>query len=343
MITNGEYNLEAVASLVLALGSVVLSAPLAAQERKPQAALEGHTDTVESLSFSPDSKTLASGGRDSIKLWDVKTGRNTATLKDGDPYFWETIAFSRDGKTLASGGRNHKVKLWDVDTLKGTLLLDQKRQCAGPWVMFSPDGKTLASGVPCHGYMRLFDVPSGKTGAELLTAEESYPVYLLAMAITPDGKTLIGTCYPNEIMRWDLATGKYAGNQKIAGEFPNWCAAFSTDAKVLATVVTAGLPDRFARKDIKLWDVTTGKARATLQGHESDVRALAFSADDGNLGSGSEDGTIKLWDVTRGKELASFKGHSARVECLAFSPDGKLLASGSEDKMIKLWNVTKVK
>jgi WD40 repeat protein len=320
---------------------VALAAPLSAQERKPQATLEGHTDTVESLSFSPDGKTLASAcHRDSIKLWDVTTGGNTGTMKNADPYFWETVAFSPDGKTLASGGSYHKVKLWDVRTLKGTLLLDKRRQCLAPWVMFSADGKILASGVPCHGYMELFDMPSGKTRPKLVTAEEDQPWYLLAMTITPDSKTLIATYYPDQIMRWDLATGKYLGLQKTAGEFPNWCAAFSPDTKALATVVKAGVPERY---DIKLREVATGKEQATLQGDKFDVRSLTFSSDGKMLASGSDDGTIKLWDVMRAKDLASFKGHAARVACLAFSADGKKLASGSEDKMIKIWDVTKAK
>ena len=67
-----------------------------------------------SVAFSPDGKTLASGSMDdSIKLWDVASGKNTATLKghDNDVY---SVAFSPDGKTLASGSIDQTIKLWDV-------------------------------------------------------------------------------------------------------------------------------------------------------------------------------------------------------------------------------------
>ena len=66
------------------------------------------------MAFSPDGKTLASGSDDkTIKLWDVASGKNTATVK-GHKNKVETVAFSPDGKTLASGSSDKTIKLWDV-------------------------------------------------------------------------------------------------------------------------------------------------------------------------------------------------------------------------------------
>ena len=100
---------------------------------------------VKSVAFSPDGKTLASGGGDNvIHLWDIGTGKRTMTLF-GHTGGLFSLAFSPDGKTLASGSHDSDIRLWDPHTGQ------QKKTLTGhsAWVRsiaFSPDGKTLVSG-----------------------------------------------------------------------------------------------------------------------------------------------------------------------------------------------------
>jgi WD40 repeat protein len=98
--------------------SLVATSPLSAHRPTLQATLEGHTDFVRSVAYSPDGKTPASGSKDeTIKLWDVATGKERATL-GGDKGPVESVAYSPDGKTLASGSYDQTIKLWDVATGK---------------------------------------------------------------------------------------------------------------------------------------------------------------------------------------------------------------------------------
>jgi WD40 repeat protein len=85
---------------------------------KQQATLKGHTDEVCSLTFSPDGRALAFGGKDgTIKLWDVARDRELATLK-GHTARVVSLAYSADGKMLASGSADRSIKLWDVARTK---------------------------------------------------------------------------------------------------------------------------------------------------------------------------------------------------------------------------------
>jgi WD40 repeat protein len=109
---------------------------------------------------------------------------------------------------------------------------------------------------------------------------------------------------------------------------PVRCVAYSRDGKVLAS---AG-DDRA----IKLWDVESGHARATLDGHTDWVRAVAFSPDSKHLASAGWDAKVRLWRLSRKNEQNHFDGHEGGAWSLAYSPDGTL-ASGAGDGIVRIY------
>src|SRR5262245_59504028 len=115
---------------------VLLTAPLAAQK----AAVDyTHGATVTALAFSPDGRTLASGGQDqTIRLWNLATGE--ARELRGHDGSLTALAYSGDGKWLASAGRDGTVLLWHAATGRLLRRLEGHERSVLS-VAFSPDGQ----------------------------------------------------------------------------------------------------------------------------------------------------------------------------------------------------------
>jgi WD40 repeat protein len=75
---------------------------------------------------------------------------------------------------------------------------------------------------------------------------------------------------------------------------------------------------------VRLFDVTTGKERQKLEGHDDWVSAVAFSPDGKTVASGSYDKTVRLFDVTTGEERQKHETPQP-VQKISFSRDGKVL------------------
>ncbi len=94
---------------------------------------------------------------------------------------------------------------------------------------------------------------------------------------------------------------------------------------------------------INLWQVSTGRRTAMLEGHTDKVTCLAISHSGRTLISGSRDKTIRFWDLAKQKVIrtfgAYFDGHQGKITALALSPDNQTLISCGADNCLKIWDV----
>ena len=154
--------------------------------------LRGHTGGVNSVIFSPNGKTLASGSSDkSVKLWDRNSGALISTLI-GHKGSVLSAVFSADGRVLASASQDSTIRLWDTATgeVQHTLIGH-----TGPVYIlaFSPDGKTLASG-SSDGTVRLWDAQNGRQ----IRALEGYS-WIQSLTFGPNGRALLTSENPEAI------------------------------------------------------------------------------------------------------------------------------------------------
>jgi WD40 repeat protein len=310
----------------------------------------GHSHVVTSVAFSPDGRTLASGGWDgTVKLWDIRHGalKLRRTLRaDWDEV--DAVAFAPDGGGVAGLGTGFDrapyglVMLWAPGASRGRALVRAEGKIDA--IAFAPGGGTLATACGDRRVVTLREVATGEVRSTL--SGHRRPIRSVAYA--PDGRTLAvasgdvpalarpdGREPAGEVCLWDLAGQEPRTRARVAGhEHGALSVAFSPDGTTLAT-------GGFDRR-VKLWGVEVGLAWATLTAHEGWVAALAFAPDGATLATGSHDQTIRLWDMATGRESATLTGHTGNVYSVAFSPDGSLLASGSHDGTVRLWDVALV-
>jgi WD40 repeat protein len=336
--------LGAVALLAIVAVSVHFSLKPPPPESLPPSAtllrtLDGHSGVVESVVFSPDGKTLASGSADkTVIFWDPNSGSQLRTLQ-GNSGFVNSVAYSPDGRTLAAGNEEKTISLWNVSsgqllrTLQGQTDRDGEVEKGASFgsvgsVAFSPDGRTLASGSD-DSAVGMWNVASGHL---LHTWRDEDSLTVSSVAISPDGRT-VAAGVDEDVKVLDLTSGSLLRTMK-GHSFDVEAVAFSPDGRILAS----GSDD----ETVKLWDAGGGSLLRTLEGNAGSVYGIAFSPDGRTLASGSKGATVKLWDVASGKLLSTLRGHTDLVHSVAFSPDGRTLASASQDKTIKLWDVSAV-
>jgi len=172
------------------------------RSRQEIATLQGHTASVWSVTFSPDSDTLATCSYlpETLKIWDVKTWQEIAAPQAHTDTVY-SLAFSPGGQTLASASDDETVKFWDVNTWQEIAELDRRTAIGrdGDFhsVAFSPDGVTLATGNR-DTTVKLWDANTRREIATL--TGHTGPAN--SVAFSPDGRLLASGSADGTVKLW---------------------------------------------------------------------------------------------------------------------------------------------
>ena len=303
----------------------VLPSPLAP---RPSPLLLKHPGMVWVALFSPDGRTVLTGGVDgSAHLWEAATGKVIGKMI-GHPGPVVAAAFRPDGQTVATGTmipdaqKKHyvggSVRLWDVARCKP---LGQIMPHAGPLraLTFSSDGRTLLTGcvvidqgggkVAFRGEARLWDADT----TEPLGPPLPHDKPIRAAAFSPDGRLFLTGSEDAEARLWLTATQAPIAFPRNIHSGTVRALAFSPDGRRIVTG-TAG-----DRAEARVWTAPSVPASGTTVPR----LALAVTPDGKTVLTHSRQGT-RLWDMAARKPLAALPNGSKPVDAV-FSPDGKTL------------------
>jgi WD40 repeat protein len=278
---------------------------------------------VDSLSYSPDGRRIASGSMDNaVRLWEAETGAKLLTL-EGRSSWVRAVAYSPDGARIAMGSTDRTIHVWEAGDGREILTLAGHTATVRS-VSYSPDGKHLASGA-ADSSVRVWDAASGRE----LQVLRGHSSVVRAVVYDPTGRFIVSGSSDASIKVWDARTGEELWTFKgHTGEVNSL--VYSPDGFTIAS----GSSDR----TIKLWNVGGGVPR-TFRGHASGVVSLVYSGNGARLVSGSTDGTVKLWDVKSGRELRTLTGYSTHIKSgLAYNPNGAQLAAAMDDYAVALFD-----
>jgi WD40 repeat protein len=294
----------------------------------------GHSSLIEGFAFNPEGRFLATAGWDqTVRVWDVPTGREVRCIRGHDRVVVLRTAFARRGARLVSVDASG-AKVWDATTDQEARTLELSPSPDGCTALaFNADGSRLATGVsPLNENLEFFDVQIWDTSGGAVTASarlqgRSVP----ALAFSPDGRYLAAVANKPAVDRpgssavvvWNALTGRELFTFALADQ-PGKGVAFSRDGRYLA----AHTPE-----SVGIWDMTAGRLAARIEGRSSEGGFVwaSFEPAGDHLLTADKFRRVRHWDPRTGETLSpppdEPRGETAEgTTVLAFSADGSRAA-----------------
>lgn len=285
----------------------------------PLARMAGHRGMVRAVDFTLDGQWIVSGSEDrTVRLWGTRSRESHGVVAELDDWV-SALRVCPAGRLAAIGSNDKTVRLIDLETRETVRI----KQCGSPVqsVAWSPDGRWLASSF-LDGRIVLFDSECN----ELHQAAPSRDS-IRGLVVSPDGRRLaFGTGTDARIHTWDVQSWRESGVfEGVSGSVR--CLSWSSDGAFIAAASTdlaihlytaegrkiatlKGTQGRVnalafhpfgpylasggADKCIRLWDVQGARCVQTVNAHEGEVLAVAWSRDGRLLASGSQDDQVAV-------------------------------------------------
>jgi WD40 repeat protein len=248
---------------------------------------------------------------------------------------------SRDGRIVLTASRQGTLKIWQVSPrssqLVGTIALPRNSGFSFlKDAVIAPDGNTVVAireydGAPLVARWRDSGTPEPVLPLSRPTrSADGLSYYFSSLAVSPDGREVAAGSLSNEVVVWDLATGKVIRTLPRLGTAVTAVAYVGT-AGQLAVASTDGV--------VRIWAPGQQRPRLTLElPTRPIVRSISVSPDQRWLVATSEDHALRIWRLTDGHVQAELAGPMDSPAGIGFSPDGLLLAVGASDAAVHVYD-----
>lgn len=276
----------------------------------------------KSIVVSPDGRyaltATGKGMRGDAELWEIGTGRNTASLSTAEKST-VAVAFKGSVSLAATASDDGNVFLWSVDNGQplGQLVGHSGRVNSAA---FSEDGESVLTGSE-DGTVRLWDLASGK---QLNQLDIGQPVDRVGFY---EAKKFVLATGFSGVQLWDTEASRIVRRYYGEAQFPPTSTAVSLDGNYVASGFYTGT--------ITVWDSHSGRVIRQLKGHTARVSALSWSSDNTTLVSGSADNTMRLWNIQTGREVFKWTIKKS-IDVVLVTSDRQTFLAASGDKMLLL-------
>lgn len=283
--------------------------------------LQGHTATLFSAAFSPDSTLLVTASADkTARVWDARGGFPVTSLR-GHRDVVTRARFSPDGQRIATASLDGTVREWEH--LSFTDVVELQTEGSGiDSAGLSVDGRRAWL------VNRRGDVFVLSLAERTLQRLPSAPGRIAHLALAADGASLVKATTDGVIRRLKVPEGTVLA-QWQAPQGPVRRLVLSRDGKRLISLGDAAL----------LWDIERGVVLARLGAGAAAPRDASFSPDGRTIVVLHGD-MATLWEGRRGQRLSVLRGTPGfEMASAQFSADGQSVVTAGIDKIVRLWKV----
>ena len=302
--------------------------------------LEGHSENLSDIEFSPDSLLLASGSADGVlKIWQVASGEEQFSVKASDFGWLNDLTFSHDGSKVATAGDDFTARVWDVSTGEELvrILVNGDDVLWVYFVAFNFDDSRLfviPATLTDKANISSWDIET-LTGSELtepatewVSPHTNFPT---KMILSPDGRFLATASQDSTVILWDVTRDSPVEAMTLSGHLKSVTdIEFSPDSQQIVS----------ASDQVRIWDISEAGYGEILNIADPSI-PFAFTPDNQSLTTVSDDGIVKIWDVSTGNLIDEFDTQVRNINnySVAVSADGIHMAIGGNDNLVTIVNM----